>query len=240
MGYNHKSEPIINAPTVVVVVLSVLTALHALRFWGPPLWDRELLTYLALYPYRLGPDGGDVPGGYIIGFTSLATHALLHGDWVHLVMNCAWLLAFGAMVARRTSAAGFLLLFVLCAVAGGLTYVAVNGFSQTIVVGVSGAVSGLMGCVFRLIFAARYAGGMGSLQRHPLEVPRMPLAMAFKHRETMIAFWIWIVMNLLLGLAGPNLFGGGGIAWEAHLGGFLAGFLFFGAFDRGRGWVWST
>jgi len=234
MADSYRREPIINVPGVVVIVLLVVLAVHMLRSFGDPLLSQELLTYLSLYPYRLGPNASEVVGGFGIGITSLATHALLHGDWMHLLINSAWLLAFGSLVARRAGPIGFLLLFIVCAVAGGLTYVAVNGFSKTIVVGMSGAVSGLMGCAFRLIFTTLQYGGMAVLQHDPLEVPRLPLWAILQHRQTMMATGIWIVMNLLLALAGPALLDGSGIAWEAHLGGFIVGFVLFGAVDRGR------
>ena len=235
MDYQTR-EPVFNAPAIVIVVLSVLVAFHTIREFAAPHWDRELLTYLALYPYRLGPGGSDEPGGNLVGLTSLATHALLHGDWMHLLLNGAWLLAFGSVVARRTSTAGFLGLFIVCAVVGGLTYVAINGFERIIVIGASGAVSGLMGAAFRLIFSLPPHGGLAVLQRYPLEVPRMPLGMALGHRQTLLASAFWIAANLVFGMAGPGILGSGGIAWEAHVGGFAAGFLLFGAFDRGRIW----
>ncbi len=234
MGDTYRREPIVNAPGVVVIVLAVVAVMHALRSLSGPLLNQELITYLSLYPYRLGPDGAGVPGGFLVGVTSLATHTLLHGDWVHLFINSAWLLAFGSLVARRAGAAGFLLMFVACAVAGGLTYVVVNGFAQTVVVGMSGAVSGLMGCAFRLIFTARQYGGIAVLQHYPLRIPRLSLGAALRHRQTMLATGVWIAMNFLFALAGPALFAGGGIAWEAHLGGFIAGFLLFGLVDRGN------
>ncbi|MEO1609925.1 MAG: rhomboid family intramembrane serine protease [Pseudomonadota bacterium] len=229
----QRREPVFNVPAVVIVVLLMLLAFHAMRELAGPFWDHKLMTYLALYPYRLGPDGSDEPGGGLVGVTSLATHALLHGNWLHLLLNSAWLLAFGSLIARRTSAAGFLGLFIACAVAGGLAYVAINGYAKIYVIGASGAVSGLMGAAFRIIFVLPH-GGLAVLQHHPQVVPRMPLGMALSHRQTVLASAFWIVANLLFGLASSSIAGGGGIAWEAHLGGFIAGFLLFGAFDRGR------
>ena len=66
----------------------------------------------------------------------------------------AWLVAFGSPVARRTDAVRFLAFFLLCGVAGALFYVLVNGPILAIVVGASGAISGLMGGAMRFFFRA--------------------------------------------------------------------------------------
>jgi membrane associated rhomboid family serine protease len=234
MEEHPRNEPAINAPGIVIAMLAVLVAIHAGRGFLDAEADQQVLLYLALLPVRIGPIGAELPGGFSVGLSSLATHALLHGDWMHLLVNGAWFLAFGSLIARRTSVLGFLVLFIVCTVAGGLAYIAVNGLSQTIVIGASGAVSGLMGAGFRLIFTAFEFGGIAILQRHPDLVPRMPLGYALRDRRTMVATGIWVLVNLALGLFGPALIGADGIAWEAHLGGFLAGFLLFGMFDRGR------
>ncbi len=236
MQKESSRQPAINAPSVVVGILAVLVAMHLLRSVVDAGTERQLIVYLAFLPLRLGSLADQLPGGFEVGLTSLATHALLHGDWMHLLINGAWLLAFGSLIARRTSVLGFLLLFVICTVAGGLAYVAINGLSQTIVIGASGAVSGLMGAAFRVIFTAFEMGGVAILQRHPDLVPRMPLGMALRDRRTLAATGAWILINLLFGLFGSSLVGADGIAWEAHLGGFFAGFVLFGLFDRGRGW----
>ncbi len=236
MQSNEAQPPAINAPAVVVWFLAVLIGVHAVRQFIGAAGEEHVISYLALYPFRLGPDGGSVIGGFWIGVSSLATHALLHSDWLHLLINGAWLLAFGSLIARRTSVAGFAVLFVVCAIAGGLFFIGINGFSQAIVIGASGAISGLMGAAFRLIFAAYQGGGMALLQRYPKLVPRMSLAMALRDRATMVASGLWVLFNLLFGLGGPMLVGAASIAWEAHLGGFLAGFVLFGVVDQGRCW----
>ncbi|MEN2495314.1 MAG: hypothetical protein TECD_01236 [Hyphomicrobiaceae bacterium hypho_1] len=230
----YKKEPIVSAPGVVVAVIAIVSIIHLIRVLGGSFLDHELINYLALYPYRIGPNSGDVSGGFFVGMTSLITHALLHSDWIHLFSNNAWLLAFGSLIARRTSRLGFFLLFIICTICGGLTYLAINGFVKSIVIGMSGAVSGLMGASFRFIFLELENNSIKNLQYNPRSILRLSLINALQHRKTMMATGIWIAMNFLLAVLGPRMFGDGGIAWEAHLGGFLAGFLFFGTVDRGH------
>ena len=229
-------EPAINAPAVVIAVLAALLAMHVLRQVISPALDREILIYLAFLPIRFGEGGGELPGGWLVAYTSLVSHALLHIDWMHLILNSAWMLAFGALIARRTGALRFVLLLMVAAAAGALAYLAVSGVSQTIVMGASGAVSGLMGAGFRLIFVVLDRGGIRFLQEHTDLVPRMPLAVAVRDTRVLMSTAVWIGVNLLFGIVFPNLLAAGGIAWEAHLGGFFAGLLLFQFFDRGRGW----
>lgn len=228
--------PAINAPAVVIAVLAVLVAMHVLRQVVSPAVDREILIYLAFLPIRFGEGGGELPGGLLVAYTSLFSHALLHVDWMHLILNSAWMLAFGALIARRTGPVRFILLLVVAAAAGALAYLVMSGVSQTIVVGASGAVSGLMGAGFRLIFVVLDRGGIRFLQDHTDLVPRMPLAIALRDGRVLMSTAVWIAINLLFGIVFPNILAAGGIAWEAHLGGFFAGLLLFQFFDRGRGW----
>jgi membrane associated rhomboid family serine protease len=143
-------------------------------------------------------------------------HILLHGGWLHLFLNTTALLAFGAPVARfygssLTGALRFLLFFTLCGVAGGLAFWALHPMGGTPLVGASGAISGLMGGAGRL-----------SERQGRLSGPFSRAAIGFVTP--------WIVLNLLLALAGTAF--ALPIAWEAHLGGLLAGLLLVGLFAR--------
>ena len=54
-----------------------------------------------------------LPGGDVATVTSFVTHTIVHGDWVHLGLNAAWLVAFGGAVANRIGSVRFLLFFCL-------------------------------------------------------------------------------------------------------------------------------
>ena len=115
--------------------------------------------------------------------------------------------------------------------AGALLYLAVNGSVPVMVVGASGAISGLMGAAFRFLFRsiARWGAiGLGQRAQHPL----MPLAETLSDRRILMAVAGWTVLNVLLAWGASGLTEAAGIAWEAHLGGFYAGLLLYGFFDR--------
>jgi membrane associated rhomboid family serine protease len=143
--------------------------------------------------------------------TTLATHMLFHASLLHLGLNCVWLLAFGAPVARRLGQGGegaFLALFILSGMAGALLYILMNAKSPLLLIGASGGVSGLLGAMVRFMFAR---GGAAPLF----------------DRQVLIWSASVIVLNLMFGLFGGAIFGLGdsNIAWQAHVGGYVFGLL---------------
>ena len=231
-----RREPIFNAPTIVLVVIALFIAIHVVRDFLLSYEDQmDAIIYLAFIPARLTELGARLPGGFPVGLSSTLTHAFLHGDWLHLTINGAWLLAFGSLIARRCGNIGFLALFVAAAIAGALFLFVMNPSGLIPLVGASGAISGMMGGAFRLIFSTE-GGGFSVMHHHPMAVPRMPLALALRDQRTMTAVLIWLAINLVFGFGLGDMFQSGEIAWEAHIGGFLVGFLFFSWFDRGPGY----
>jgi membrane associated rhomboid family serine protease len=237
MTDHQQHERIFQAPTVVMAVLGILVAIHTLRVFGGSDIDEWMILHLAMFPGRFTETSVLFPGPDWLAYSTLFTHALLHGDWMHLAFNGAWFLAFGSMIARRTGVLGFLALFAVCALAGGVAFLLANHGSMAQVVGASGAISGLMGASFRVLFSAMDWGGITTLQHIPKLIPRMPLIVALQDRRVVMSVLLWVAINLVFGLLVPGVLTTAGIAWEAHLGGFAAGFLLFDWFDRGRGWT---
>ncbi len=226
-----QRQPIFNVPGVVLGLLVSFVAVHLLR-WALPAEDGAWLTAaLAFIPARETGLADDLPGGRIAAVTSFITHQFVHGDLAHLGINSAWLLAFGTPVARRTGAVRFIVFFLLAGTAGALLYLAVNGGVLILVVGASGAISGLMGAAFRFLFRSMGDGGPMGLARAS-STPLMPLAETLQDRRILMAIAGWTVLNVLLAWGAAGLTEAAGIAWEAHLGGFYAGLLLYGFFDR--------
>jgi membrane associated rhomboid family serine protease len=226
-----KSQPIFNVPAVVVVLVAACVAMHIVRQVIGLEQNVWLTTLLAFIPARLGPQVYELPGGIAARYTSFVTHLFLHGDWMHLAVNSAWLLAMGTPVARRTRPLPFLALFLLCGIAGAIFYWAVNGAVVALLVGASGAISGLMGAAFRFLYSG--------LDRGPLVfadatryVPLTTLSEAVTDRRIVTSVIVWSVLNVLVAFGAAGLTDAGGIAWEAHMGGFFTGFLLYGWFDR--------
>lgn len=143
-------------------------------------------------------DGGAVPPWF---WSSWVTHAFLHGGALHLAMNTAVFLALGGFIARGIGTARFLILFFTTAIAGALVF-GILATTNAPMVGASGALFGFIGAL--KCWEWRFIQRTG--------------APANRFWGTIIAL---ILINVMLAFSMP---GGGSLAWEAHLGGFLAGF----------------
>ncbi|MBO0765767.1 MAG: rhomboid family intramembrane serine protease [Hyphomicrobiaceae bacterium] len=222
-----QRQPILNAPGVVVAVIGALVTVQLARAVLSDAADERLVEMLAFIPERLGDAGGALPGGRVAALTQFFTHVFVHGDWVHLGINCAWLVAFGPPVARRIGTARFLAFFLACGIGGAVFFLI---FNSAPMVGASGAISGLMGATLRFLFVPLLdhdAEALAGTRRPHLS----SLSASFTDRRILIAIATWTLINVLVALAAPTLFEGRNIAWEAHLGGFFTGLLTFGLFD---------
>ncbi|HEY2049137.1 MAG TPA: rhomboid family intramembrane serine protease [Caulobacteraceae bacterium] len=207
----RRREPAINAPWVVTGLILALIAAHGARVW----------TGMSLDPLAVTSQDFD-HGGY----AQFITYQFAHGSWAHVLMNSAFVLAFGAPVARYFGEGGrgslvFLVFFLVCGVLAAASY---GGYLDLLawlgrhppppwaLVGASGAASGLMGAAARLIQGHGRVGQLGG--------------------RTVVAMTLaWIGINLVLGLSG--LTPGAGavpVAWQAHILGYFAGLLLIGPF----------
>lgn len=234
----QRSEPILNVPTVVVATIAALVLVHVGRaLLLSPEQDIEFLLEFAFIPARYDSSllpRGAFPGGTGADIWTFATYALIHGDLVHLTVNVVWLLPFGSAVARRFGAVRFLLFFALTAAAGAAMHLATHPGALLPMIGASAAISGYMAAAMRFVFQA---GGPLTVFRRDVDpqaylVPAAPLS-AVWHDPRILAFLaIWFGLNILFGLGSVAMPGvEQAIAWQAHIGGFVAGLVFFAAFD---------
>lgn len=224
-------QPIFNVPGVVLGILVLCAAVHVGRQVLVPADNAWWTAALAFIPARFGPLYEELPGGASARLTSFFTHLFVHGDATHLLVNGAWLLAFGTPVARRTRLGGFLALFAVCGVAGALLYLVFHGREVTLLIGASGAISGLMGAAFRFLYNGLDEGPRGFADATQF-APLASLGQTLRDRRVMTSVAIWSALNVLLAFGAEGLTDAGGIAWEAHIGGFFAGLLLYGWFDH--------
>ena len=225
-------EPIFNVPAGVVAAIGLIVLVHGGLTWLVDDEQGRLKIMLAFIPARYSGLAAELPGGEPAAWWSLLTHQFVHGDLTHLVLNSAWLLAFGSPVAARIGSVRFALLFLACGVAGAAAFLAIRYGEAVPMVGASGAISGLMGAAFRFFFNGDEASGPGSVRDDPRSVQRMSLAETFGDRRVLMMIVTWIAANFVTAAMVYYLSAGAGIAWEAHLGGFLLGLLAFQLFDR--------
>ncbi len=233
----QKSEPIFNVPTVVVAILAALIFVHVVRVMAlTPTQDIEFLLRFAFIPARYEATllpASAFPGGTGAKLWTFVTYAFIHADLTHIAINGIWLLAFGSAVARRFGTARFVGYFAITAAAGALAHLALHAGELHPMVGASAAISGMMAGAVRFMFQA---GGPLSLwrrdERRTYGVRALPLLVALRDFRVVAFLVVWFALNLLFGI-GSMAFPGveRSIAWEAHIGGFLAGLVLFALFD---------
>lgn len=225
-------QPILNLPPVIAITIVVLVAIHALRlYWLDTDADMQVILDFAFIPIReLQPEAfaGLAAGGARVW--SFLTYAFLHGDWTHVAINCFWLAAFGTPLARRFGAARFLAFSAIGAIAGAALHLAVFPNSLVPMVGASAAISAQMAGASRFVFQSGgpmwTRAGVGAYQR-----PAAPLSEIVRDRRVLAFLGVWFGINIVFGLTGGAGLSEGAIAWDAHIGGFIAGLLLFRWFD---------
>ena len=226
-------EPFFRAPKVVLILIAILVGVHIAIQLGGENWQIWSLYALAFIPARIS---GAAPFPAIWGSQawSFVTYGLLHADMMHLFFNNLWLLVFGSVVARRLGTARFLVLVCISTIMGAAATLLTHWGEAAIMIGASGAVSGLMAAAIPLIYGSGLR--LGDTYRVDIATvrPLRPLQM-LTNRRAFIFTLIWIAVTLFSGASGwtgPSFIEEGRIAWEAHLGGFVAGLIAFYWLDQ--------
>lgn len=196
-------EPVFNAP---ILALLVGASMPVLFFFQQRLADGGAAWAFSPADLAEGRFGG------------LFTSMLLHGGWMHTIMNAVGAVVFGAPVARLLAGGrgllAFLTLYIGAGVLAALGYGLIHWGSTDALVGASGAVFGLIGAAMRL------TGPRGRL-------------LALTDRRLIRTSLAWMAVNLITGLIGfaPGVTGAR-IAWEAHAFGYIVGVLAIGPLAR--------
>lgn len=157
-----------------------------------------------------------------IPYLTLITHLFLHGGWLHLIGNMWVLWIFGDNVEDRLGPIPFIFFYLTCGILASLIHAFFFSHSVTPLVGASGAISGIMGAYFRLFPFARIL----------VLIPLLFIPI-FIEVPAFLFLGLWFLLQFYSGLFSLALPGSiGGVAWFAHLGGFLAGFLMIKIFCR--------
>lgn len=226
--YGH--QPMFNVPSSVLVLLAIMGLVHGARTLMTPEQDLNFLVHMAFVPARY-IDGLLASG--LTGFTSFVTYNFLHGDMTHLVINSVWMLAMGSAVAKRIGNLRFVLFSFICGLFAALAHMLAHFGEVAPVIGASGAISGHMAAAIRFLFSVdNNREGARKLQSDLRSIPLKRLSMALRDARVIAILVIWLLTNVISGMGiipmddGSNL-----IAWEAHIGGFIAGLLLFSLFD---------
>lgn len=199
-----------------------------------------------LWQFSLGPQGGQ-RAVYALGFipavllgqgqlppelavvppvATIFTSMFMHGGWMHLIGNMLYLWIFGDNVEDSMGHARFVVFYVLCGVAAALAQALPEPNSVIPMVGASGAISGVLGAYLLLYPHARVlvAIPFGFI----LHTVRLPAG---------AVLLLWFGLQLLSNVMAQA--GQGGVAFRAHIGGFIAGMLLIPVFKSKRMRLWN-
>ena len=204
MSFDTPSlKPVLRASWPLVVLLVMCIGIELILsgadrgLWGSSAWRQRTYEYAGFWPGLMQNWQPNYAGQPYLMFV---TYSLLHGGLAHLVVNMFSLWSLGRAVIQRVGIRGFCLLYIGSVLGGALGFGLLSS-SFIPMVGASGALFGLAGGVLAWSYVDRFA----------LHVSLWPIAQAAI---------ILIVLNVVLWYAMDGL-----LAWETHLGGFVAGWI---------------
>ena len=225
--FPYKDENPTERPAVITVAIIAANVLAFILLQGAgaegPL--SRSVCELGLMPGRVlhnAPAGAGVeltPGyicavGYTTKYWTVLTSMFMHGGWFHLIGNMLFLWVFGNNIEDVMGHAKFLIFYLLCGTAAAAAQTFVSPHSLVPMVGASGAISGVLGAYLLLYPKVRV---------HTLII--LPIYITTIALPAWVMLGYWILLQVLSGLASLNELERGGVAFFAHVGGFVAGFL---------------
>jgi membrane associated rhomboid family serine protease len=196
--------------TVVLIVLNVAVfafELYLIQGRQPGLWR------YAMVPARIAHPGWSHPLRALRNLATVVTAMFLHAGFLHIAGNMLYLFIFGPAVEQRMGARRYVAFYLLAGIAAALATVAMGPASRVPIIGASGAIAGVLGAYFVLYPRGRIS-------------TILPLFVFVQVIEVPAVFYLlaWFAVQLYAGISagaqGPLI---GGVAWWAHVGGFLFG-----------------
>jgi membrane associated rhomboid family serine protease len=199
---------------ITPIVTYALIAINVLMFFLELSNGEAFIERWAFVPSRFLAD----PVG---DFATLFTAMFLHAGWAHLLGNMLYLWIFGDNVEDRLGHGLFLVFYILCGLAATFAQLAISLGSSVANVGASGAIAGVLGAYLIMFPGRRVSVLMGRAV-----VPMSALVV--------IGFWILIQIFSQISVFTAGAQGEGGVAYMAHIGGFVAGVVLTYLLGRGR------
>jgi membrane associated rhomboid family serine protease len=198
-----------------IIAANVAAFLYQLSLSGS---EMEALLYEhALVPARyFYPAWGELEGLSAGDLTPFITNTFLHGGWLHIILNLWTFYIFGPALEDRLGPVRFLVLYLLAGIAASVAHAVFNASSEVPVLGASGAIAGVI-AAYALRFPYAWVRVIFPILFIPL----------FFSIPAMLFAGLWFAMQVFQGaseLMRPFA-GAAGIAWWAHIGGFIAGLI---------------
>ena len=208
-----RTVPVVNYTLIGLCVLAFLWQLTLGDAGGQrAIFSLGVIPAVLVGDEHLPPDIASVPP-----VLSVLTSMFLHGGWMHLIGNMLYLWIFGDNIEEAMGRLKYLVFYIGCGVIAALSQALPHPESTVPMIGASGAISGVLGAYLMLFPHARV-------------LTLIPLGFA-SQLVRIPAVWVlllWFVIQLL-----SNSFGGdSGVAFSAHVGGFIGGVVLVGLFKR--------
>ncbi len=213
--------PTRTTPVVTIVIIVLNCVAHVYQQFLPLDSNVALVQLLGVVPARVT----DIPSWFFPGLqnpaVSLVGSMFMHGGWLHLGGNMLYLWIFGNNVEDAMGHFRFIAFYLLCGIAAAAAQVAAEPGSLIPMIGASGAVSGILGAYLIL---------------HPLARVHTLIVIIFFIRvvelPAMIVLGFWFMLQIMNSLSAPA--GAAGVAWNAHIGGFIVGLALIRFFQSRR------
>jgi membrane associated rhomboid family serine protease len=219
---NPPREPLLTLPGALTAYVGLLAVIHVIRVLLPV--DLEYWT-IELF--------GFIPKRYDQTLLSMPFPGGIGADIWTFGFNILWLLPFGSALARRFGAVRFFLFMAVTAIGGAAAHLATHEHELAPMIGASASVSGAMAAAIRFAFVR---GSFLSFNRGDADqaarVPALPLFRALRDPRVIGFLAVWFGVNIIFGVGSIAVGSEGAtVAWQAHIGGFVAGLLLFSLFD---------
>lgn len=219
----YDTIPSSRPPLVNYVLIGINVLVFLVEVALPEDILNRLIHNYGVIPLRYTDPQWAASTGMGVSLVPLFTSMFLHGGWVHLIGNMWTLWIFGDNVEDRMGHWRFLLFYLLCGLIAIFTHIALYPNSEVPTIGASGAISGVMGAYMFLFPGSRV-------------ITLVPIFF-FLHMMEVPAFFylgVWFVGQLISGMTSLALGDAVGIAFWAHIGGFVGGALFRKVFVPGE------
>ncbi len=211
----RSTEQVRSTATVTLILIALNTAVFLYEKMLPSWALDSFIAHYGIVPDRLRA-------------STLLTSMFLHGGWLHLIGNMWFLWVFGRNVEDLIGSGRFFVFYILSGLAAAVVQVFFNPFSRVPTVGASGAIAGVMGAYLIKFPRARIT----TLVPIFIFITTMEIPAVF-----LLLYWFAIQFFSGVGSIGYSQVSSGGVAWFAHVGGFLAGMLLVNMFGQKQRWT---
>jgi membrane associated rhomboid family serine protease len=199
----RDSQPSYSRPVVTFLIIAINVIVFLFEISLEPFSRNHFIYIYGIVPEHLA-------------VSTLFTSMFLHGGWMHLIGNMWFLWIYGDNIEDILGHWKYLIFYILCGVAAGLIHVVTNVYSNMPTIGASGAIAGVMGA-----YLVKFP--------HSRILTLIPIFVFFTTVEIPAVFILlyWFVLQFFSGFGsiGESQLSRGGVAWFAHIGGFVAGIL---------------